>query len=73
MVFANWIVSKEGLEIYSNGYGAPTLRRDVSESLLNAAGIPRPGGRYFDEAEWQWIVTGRQESSERVRKLLAPR
>lgn len=73
MVFLNWIVSQEGLEIYSKGYGAPTLRRDVNEALLNSAGIPRPGAQYFDEAKWQWIVTGRQESSERVRKLLIAR
>lgn len=73
MIFVNWIVSREGLEIYSRGFGAPTLRRDVAESFLNPASIPQPGARYFDEAEWQWIVTGRQEASERVRKLLASR
>jgi ABC-type Fe3+ transport system substrate-binding protein len=72
-IFVNWIVSREGLEIYSRGFGAPTLRRDVAESFLNPASIPQPGARYFDEAEWQWIVTGRQEASERVRKLLASR
>lgn len=73
LVFVNWIVSREGLEIYSKGFGAPTLRRDVDESFLNRASIPRPGVRYFDEADWQWITTGRQEASERVRKLLAGR
>jgi iron(III) transport system substrate-binding protein len=73
LVFANWIVSKEGLGIYSKGFGAPTLRRDVDESFLNPAAIPRAGVRYFDEAEWQWITTGRQEAAERVRKLLGAR
>jgi len=73
LVFANWIVSREGLEIYSKGFGAPTLRRDVDESFLNPAALPRSGVRYFDEAEWQWITTGRQEASERVRKLLGAR
>jgi ABC-type Fe3+ transport system substrate-binding protein len=72
-IFLNWIVSKEGLEIYSKGFGAPTLRRDVTESFLNPASIPRPGAQYLDDAEWQWIMTGRQESSERVRKLLTSR
>jgi hypothetical protein len=33
-VFANWILSKEGLEIYARGYGSATLRTDINESYL---------------------------------------
>jgi iron(III) transport system substrate-binding protein len=72
-VFVNWIASKEGLETYSRGYGAVTLRRDVDESFLRAETIPRPGVNYFDDSDWKWAVTGRQEARERVWKLLKPR
>jgi iron(III) transport system substrate-binding protein len=70
-VFANWIVSKEGLEIYSRGHGAATLRNDVDESFLDPRSIPRPGVNYRDE-EWGWMAGVRDEIREQVIKLLKP-
>ena len=72
-VFVNWLSSKEGLEIYARGYGSATLRTDVDESFLNAGNIPKAGVKYFDDTEWQWVVTGRQETREKVWKLLKTR
>lgn len=72
-VFVNWLLSKEGLEIYSRGYGSATLRADVDESFLNPGNIPRPGVKYFDDSEWQWIITGRRETREKVWKILKSR
>lgn len=72
-VFANWLVSKEGLEIYSRGYGSATLRTDIDESFLDPGSIPRPGVKYFDDSEWTWIITGRRETREKVWKLLKGR
>jgi len=72
-IFANWIVSKEGLEIYSRGHGASTLRTDVDESFLKPETIPRPGVNYFDTSDWKWSTTGRKEVEERVKKLLKGR
>lgn len=69
-IFANWAISKEGMEIYSRGYGAATLRNDVDESFLNPRAIPRPGINYFDEADWKWAVQGRRKTRNLVRKLL---
>jgi iron(III) transport system substrate-binding protein len=69
-VFANWILSKEGLEIYARGYGSATLRNDIDDSFLNNGNIPKPGIKYFDDTEWKWIVTGRHESRDKVWKLL---
>jgi iron(III) transport system substrate-binding protein len=69
-VFANWILSKEGLEIYARGYGSVTVRTDIDESFLNSGNIPRPGVKYFDDTDWKWIVTGRHENREKVWKLL---
>jgi iron(III) transport system substrate-binding protein len=72
-LFANWIVSREGLEIYSRGHRAVTLRKDVDESFLRPESIPRAGVDYFDTSDWQWRVTGRAETEERVRRLLKSR
>jgi iron(III) transport system substrate-binding protein len=72
-VFANWILSKEGLEAYGKGYGSATLRTDVDESYLNPGNLPKKGIKYFDDTEWKWIVGGRHESREKVWKLLKTR
>jgi iron(III) transport system substrate-binding protein len=72
-VFANWIVSKEGLEIYSRGEGSPTLRTDIEESFLPREVVPRPGINYFDTYEWQWAVTERQRVKGRIKQIMATR
>ena len=72
-LFVNWMASKEGIEIYSRGYGSATLRTDVDESFLSAGNIPRAGVKYFDDTDWKWIVTGRHENREMVWKLLKSR
>src|SRR5213593_1667507 len=72
-VFVNWILSKEGLEIYARDYGSATLRTDIDESYLDPRNIPKPGVNYFDDSEWKWIVTGRRETREKVWKLLKSR
>jgi iron(III) transport system substrate-binding protein len=69
-VFANWIVSKEALEIYSRAFGYATLRADADESFLKSETIPRPEVKYFDDADWQWAVTGRVEVRKRVDNIL---
>ena len=72
-VFVNWLASKEGIEIYARGYGSATLRTDIDESFLNPRNVPRSGVKYFDDSEWQWILTGRKETRSKVWKILKSR
>jgi len=69
-LFANWILAKEGLEAYARGYGSATLRTDIDESFLNPANLPKKGVKYFDDTDWKWIVSGRQEYREKVWQVL---
>jgi iron(III) transport system substrate-binding protein len=69
-VFANWILSKEGLETYAKGYGSASLRTDIDESYLNPGNIPKKGVKYFDDTDWKWIVGGRHENREKMWKVL---
>jgi ABC-type Fe3+ transport system substrate-binding protein len=69
-IFANWILAKEGLETYARGYGSATLRTDINESYLDPAIIPKPGGKYFDDTDWNWIITGRRQHRQKVWQLL---
>ena len=69
-VFVNWITSKEGMEIYSWGRDSVSLRTDVDESVLPPGTIPRPGVKYFDNHDWNWVATGRRKSGEQAEKLI---
>ena len=69
-VFANWILSKEALEIYSRASGYSTLRTDADESFLKSETIPRPQVNYFDDADWQWATRGRADARKRVENIL---
>lgn len=69
-VFVNWMLSKEGLEIYARGYGSATLRNDIDESFLNSGNVPKKGASYFDDTDWKWIVTGRKDFRNKAWKVL---
>jgi iron(III) transport system substrate-binding protein len=69
-LFANWILAKEGLEAYARGYGSATLRTDIDESFLNPANLPKKNVKYFDDTDWKWVVSGRQEYREKVWQVL---
>jgi|RhiMetdeSRZDD1v2_1073273.scaffolds.fasta_scaffold517064_2 iron(III) transport system substrate-binding protein len=69
-VFVNWMAGKEALEIYSRGNLTATLRTDVDESFLDPRIIPRPGVAYFESTDPDWIMTGRKETTEKMRAVL---
>jgi ABC-type Fe3+ transport system substrate-binding protein len=69
-VFANWLASKEGLEIYSRGYSTATLRNDVDESFLDRRTIPRPGVNYVDVDDWNYTATEGERIRLRIKEIL---
>ena len=69
-LFANWILSREGLGIYARGYGSVSLRTDIDETNLNPGNLPKKGVKYFDDTDWNWIMTGRHEYREKVWQVL---
>lgn len=69
-LFANWILSREGLGIYAHGYGSVSMRTDIDESKLKPGNLPKPGVKYFDDTDWNWIVTGRHEYRQKMWQVL---
>jgi iron(III) transport system substrate-binding protein len=69
-LFANWIASKEGLEIYARTRaGAPT-RNDIDESFLPSEMIPRPDVKYFDSYDWHFTIDTQQMIRSYMKKIL---
>jgi iron(III) transport system substrate-binding protein len=69
-VFVNWIVSKEGLEIYARAEGRVALRTDTDESFISAEERPKDGVKYFDTYDWQFTVTEKEKIRLRLKELL---
>jgi iron(III) transport system substrate-binding protein len=72
-VFANWIASKEGSEVYARAMGVVPTRNDIDESFLPPEVGPRPGVTYFDTYEWNFTVTTKEEIRARIKELLQSR
>ncbi|MBI4333992.1 MAG: extracellular solute-binding protein [Chloroflexi bacterium] len=51
IVFINWLLSKEGQEVFAKGLGNPSRRTDVSTSGINPMFLQEPGEKYIYEDE----------------------
>jgi ABC-type Fe3+ transport system substrate-binding protein len=69
-VFVNWIVSREGLEIYSHSEGRATLRTDADESFIPPEIIPKRAVKYFDTFDWEFTVNGKEKARLRMKEIL---
>jgi len=72
-VFVNWMASKEGSELYARARGAAPTRNDIDESFLPPEVIPREGVKYFDNHDWEYTVTKKEEARQRLREILQAR
>jgi iron(III) transport system substrate-binding protein len=69
-VFANWLASKEGTEIFARAKSAAPLRNDIDESFLPPEIIPRPGVKYFDGYDWEFTVDTKEKVRRRIKELM---
>jgi ABC-type Fe3+ transport system substrate-binding protein len=70
-LFANWMASKEGVEIWSRATLTASTRNDIDEaSFLPAQVIPTPGGDYLDTSDWTFATTTKQDVRVLMKKLL---
>jgi iron(III) transport system substrate-binding protein len=72
-VFANWMASKEGSELYSRARGASATRNDIDESFLPPEVIPRDGVKYFDNHDWEYTVTKKEEARQALKEIFKAR
>jgi iron(III) transport system substrate-binding protein len=69
-VFANWLASKEGSEIFARAKAAAPLRNDIDESFLAPEVIPRAGETYFDGYDWEFTMTTKEQVRLRLKELM---
>jgi len=70
-LFANWIASKEGLEVFSKARGEAPTRNDINaEAYLPKEIIPDPKANYFDVHDWKDGVAARKKVMGIMQQLL---
>jgi iron(III) transport system substrate-binding protein len=70
-LFANWIASKEGLEIYARNRGCSPTRNDIDEaSFLDPEMIAKSGVEYFDSYNWEFVLNTKEKIRLRVKEML---
>jgi ABC-type Fe3+ transport system substrate-binding protein len=70
-LFANWIASKEGLEVFARARGEAPTRSDIDASaFLPPQIIPDPGARYIDVHDWTVAVAERKKVMAMMQQML---
>jgi iron(III) transport system substrate-binding protein len=70
-LFANWIASKERLEVFSKARGEAPTRNDINaEAYLPKEIIPDPKANYFDVHDWAEGVTARKKVMAIMQQML---
>jgi iron(III) transport system substrate-binding protein len=73
-LFANWIASREGLEVYARARTESPTRNDTDEtSFLPPEIIPRRDVSYFDTFEWQFTLSTKEQVRLRMKELMRQR
>ena len=69
--FANWIASKEGMEVWARARKESPTRNDIDEaSFMSATAIPQPGVDYLDTYDWEFTVQTRNDVRQKMKDLL---
>jgi ABC-type Fe3+ transport system substrate-binding protein len=70
-LFANWVASKEGLEIYARNRGCSPTRNDIDEaSFLDPEMIAKSGVDYFDSYNWDFVMNTKEKIRLRIKEML---
>jgi ABC-type Fe3+ transport system substrate-binding protein len=69
-LFANWVASKEGLEIYARNRGTSPTRTDIDESYLDPEMIAKPGVEYFDSYNWDFVMNTKEKIRLRIKEMV---
>jgi ABC-type Fe3+ transport system substrate-binding protein len=69
-LFVNWIASKEGETLFARAEQAASLRTDVDPTWMMPAQLPRPGRKYYDEYDFNYITNVRATALAKVQEIL---
>jgi iron(III) transport system substrate-binding protein len=72
-LFINWLLSREGQQIWEDAQQQVSVRNDLDDSVVPAAWIPQPGVEYFDENAWEFTLDVQPKIREEIRTIMGAR
>lgn len=69
-VLLNWLLSKEGQQIFTDLVGQPSRRTDVSFKRVPEYRIPQKGGKYLDTYAYEFYAKKRPKIKKDLLKML---
>lgn len=71
-VFINWILTREGQEIFSRYNDKQSIRMDVGTDWLDPVDIRRPGVKYIRTGDEDFVLTMRDEHYKLAQEIFGP-
>jgi ABC-type Fe3+ transport system substrate-binding protein len=72
-VFVNWLLSREGQQLWQNAQLQVSVRNDLDDSAVPREWVPQPGVEYFDENAWEFTLNTQPSIREDMRNMLTRR
>ncbi|HZR98228.1 MAG TPA: extracellular solute-binding protein [Chloroflexota bacterium] len=69
-LFVNWLLTREGQQIWENAQRQVSVRNDLDDSALPAEWVPQPGEDYFDENAWDFTLEVQPKIREDIRAMM---
>jgi iron(III) transport system substrate-binding protein len=69
-LFINWLMSREGQQLFSKAISSMSLRTDIDQAWAADYTRPKSGGNYLDTYDYKFILEQRDPAYEKAQKLL---
>jgi iron(III) transport system substrate-binding protein len=69
-LLANWLASKQGMDVWSRAQFIPPVRTDVDRSPYPDYALLDPNATYFDSYGWDYVLKDRDQLMKRLQKAL---
>ena len=72
-LFANWLLSREGQQLWQNAQLQVSVRNDLDDSAVPPDTVPQPGVDYFDDTGWELLLEIQPAIREEMRAMMSRR
>jgi ABC-type Fe3+ transport system substrate-binding protein len=72
-LFVNWLLSREGQQLWQNAQLQVSVRNDLDDGAIPREWLPQPGVEYFDENAWEFTLDHQPAIREDIRAMLTRR
>jgi ABC-type Fe3+ transport system substrate-binding protein len=72
-LFVNWLLTREGQQLWQNAQFQVSVRNDLDDSALPKEWLPVPGVEYFDESGWEFTVDQQPAIRDDIRAMMSRR